>query len=429
MISELTKKATVVILVPAFKRESYEKEFCSERIIVVAAPVITPRALDVFFRFFYYYFVDTMTVKIIQQGDLLLQGRRVRYYVARVLTKIFGNSKALRQAIRFLDSMLVKDTIFNDIFDQYKPDVVYIPSITSDDEGLVLRQAKSRHIHTIGMVRSWDNITVNKGNIRVYPETLLTHSLFLKEDVVTYADMEKEKIEVVGMSHFDYYVSQSRIPREVFFKTYHGDISKKTIYFMPTGLSSPELDEKVFITLVKAIQTDSRFSDVQIMLSSHPNTNKSLLYAENKAMIVTIPGITYPGGKLTDKEITKEAMELMASSIYHSDVVINYQSTSSIDAAAFDKPIINIAWNEDGSKSYLKNIFVQYNFDHYQSILQSGGVAISHRKKDLLDLIYEYLNNPEKDKEARKQFLLEQNGGFTDGLASKRTADALLAFL
>jgi hypothetical protein len=62
VLKELKKGARVVVLVPAFKRDMYEKEFNDDRVTVVAAPPITFSFLDRFFRFFYYYFVNTFKV-------------------------------------------------------------------------------------------------------------------------------------------------------------------------------------------------------------------------------------------------------------------------------------------------------------------------------------------------------------------------------
>jgi hypothetical protein len=426
VLEELKKEAKVVILCPAFKRDLYEKEFGTSSVTVVAAPEIHFSRIDQFFRSFYYYFVNTNTVRIIQGEQFWITRRYFKWLYVRLLTLLIGNLRILRNFIRSLDKFFVKDTLFTSIFDTYKPDLVFIPSITSDDEGLVLRQAVSRRIKTVGMVRSWDNITVNKGNIRVYPDHLLVHGQILKDDVVRYADMDPDKITVVGMSHFDYYWNQARIPREEFFSQLGGDSSKKTIYFMPTGLSDLAQDKKTLAYLENAIRTDPRFRGAQLMLSSHPNTPKPIDYAAPETMVVALSAVFYPGGKFTDKEITKKDMELMASAIYHSDVVINYQGTTSIDAAAFDKPVINIAFDDYPNKPYLKSIRLHYDFDHYQPILKSGGVSVAHSLEEMLEIADMYLRHPEQHRENRRNMLLEQNGGYADGQASVRTASALL---
>lgn len=427
VLPELAKKAEVIIIVPAFKRDSYEKEFGGKAVTVIASPDIKYSALDKFFRAFYYYFVDTRTVRIIQQ-EQFLETNKTRYFLARLFTKIFGDIKIFRQILRLLDWTLVKDTTFKNIFDTHKPDIVFIPSITSDDEGLVLRQAKTRGTKTVGMVRSWDNITVNKGNIRVFPDKLLTHTEILKEDCIRYADYPRDRVEVVGMSHFDYYITDKRIPRDEFFKKIGGDPKKKTIYFMPIGLSDIEEDKYMLGLLETLVRSDKSFANVQLMLSLHPNATKPIDYAAPETLFIKPPKqIDFPGGKPTDREITREAMELMASAIYHSDLVVNYQGTTSIDVSAFDKPVINIAFDGSKERPYLKSVRRFYDFTHYQPILKTGGVRLARSGEELKSQIVEYLKHPELDHAGRKKITEEQCPKH-DGKASQRTAKAILNF-
>lgn len=429
VLSELIKKVQVVLVVPAFKKELYEKEFGSENVSIVDSPEIHYSRLDKFFRSFYYYFIDTETVRIIQQEQFILGGRRFRYLWSRIWTNIFGHTKVLRQIIRWLDGLLVKDTFFTPIFNQHKPDLVFIPSLTSDDEGLVLRQAKARRIPIVGMLRSWDNITVNKGNIRVSPDKLVLHTELLRDDVVRYTDYPAHRIEVVGMSHFDYYITDKRIPREEFFRKIGGDAKKRTIYFMPIGLSDIDEDKYMLSLLENWVKSDREFAGTQLMLSTHPNATKPIDYASSETLFIKFPDtIDFPGGKPTDREITKTHMELMASGIYHSDVVVNYQGTTSIDAAAFDKPVVNIVFDAHEGKPYLKSVRRFYDFTHYQPILESGGVRLAHSSDELKKEILEYLKHPERDREGRNRMVREQTFKY-DGKASERTATAILSLL
>lgn len=429
VLPELIKKANVVLIVPVFKKELYDKEFGNKHISIVASPKISYSRLERFFRSFYYYFVDTETVKIVQQEQFILGNRKFRYLWSRMWTNILGHTKILRQVIRWLDGLLVKDVLFTQIFVQYKPDLVFIPSLTSDDEGLVLREAKRRRIPTVGMFRSWDTITVNKGNLRVFPDKIVVHTELLKEDVMKHTDYPQSRIEVVGMSHFDYYLTDERIPREEFFKHLGGDAKKRTIYFMPIGLSDQNEDKYMLALLEGWVKNDPAFQNTQLMLSSHPNATKPIDYAAPETLLIKFPGvINFPGGKPTDREIIKGDMEMMASAIYHSNVVVNYQGTTSIDASAFDKPVVNIAFDRDKNKPYLKSVRRFYDFTHYQPILQSRGVRLAHSADELKKEILEYFKHPERDREGRERLVREQTFKY-DGKASERTARAILSLL
>lgn len=419
----------VVLVVPDFKRDLYEKEFGRENVIVVASPKIQYSKLERRFRSLYYFFIDTETVRIIQQEQFWITKKYVRYWYARFMTLLLGHIRLLRQLVRFLDEYFVKDTLFTKIFDEQKPDVVFIPSITSDDEGLVFRQARARNIPVVAMIRSWDNITVNKGNMRLMPEKLLVHSTIMKPETAHFADIPEERIEVVGMSHFDYYTNDARIPREEFFRKVGGNSSMKTVYFMPIGLSDQAQDKEMLGFMENILKTEPRLKNTQLMLSAHPNTDKQIDYAAPGTIVIKFPGVIhYPGGKLTDREITKEDMELMASAIYHADLVVNYQGTTSLDAAAFDKPVINIAFDEAPNKPYLKSVRRFYDFTHYLPLMRSGGVKIAWTKEELSGLMADYIEHPEQDRQNRR-VMLEEQGGVCGGKASEQTANAILSLL
>lgn len=431
MLKLLTEREDVriVIAAPEAKKEFYEKEFGGPRVSIGVLPKIQFSKLDKRIRSFYYFFVDTDTVRIIQAEQFLYTKRYVRYAYMRFMTKLFGNIPPLRKLVRFLDVLLVKDTAFAPLFDEYKPDLVVVPSITSDDESLALRQAKARGIRTVGMVRSWDNISVNKGNIRVMPDKLLVHTDILKWELEHFADADPRTVEVVGMSHFDHYFKKAPMSREAFMQKIGGDPKKPLVFVTLIGLSAADLDRHLVSVLEKGIRERADLKDVQLLVRSHPNEDKAVDFVDSTITHVNKPLMVSFPGKLTDREFTPEDIDLLANALYHSAIVINTQSTTTIDAAAFDKPVINVAFDEVPGKPYLKSIRRFYDYTHYLPILASKGVRLAHAESELLDLVALYLKDPNLDHDGRRAMLLEQNGGHADGSASRRTVDAIFSVL
>ena len=231
------KDLKIVILCPDIKKDYYEKNFGGGNFVFEGVSPVKPSRLDNFFRAFYYYFVDSITVRLIQGENYILSKRYLRYFFERFFTKIIGNLKFLRVLIRFLDRKLVRPEGYNHLFDKYKPDLVLVSSITADQDSMVLRAAKIRGVKTIGMIRSWDNLSVNKGNIRIFPDKLLVHNKYMLEDAVNLADYPREKIEVVGMPHFDYYTNSPRLSREELSKKLGMSTTKKIILCPMISLS------------------------------------------------------------------------------------------------------------------------------------------------------------------------------------------------
>jgi len=421
----------VVIIAPDFKQKYYQKEFSQSNIIIEGLSALEPIGGDRFFRSLYYYFVDTRTVKIVQQEQFILTGRYLKYFTIRLLTLIFGHLPLLRRLIRSLDNRLVGlNQEVESLFKRYQPDLIVASQVMADQDVMFLRSASRRHIRSIGMVRSWDNVTVNKGNVRVQPDKYIAQTEFMKNELVKYAEADVTKIAVVGLSHFDYYTDKNlRIPREDFVKSIEANSDKRYIYFMPIGLSDEGQDERMITALAQILTRREELKNYELLVTLHPNTSKTFSAKIPGVVFIDTSHslISFSDGKMTDREISKEAMEIMASSIYHSDLVINYQGTSSIDAATFDKPVINIAFDEK-TKPYLKSVRRFYDFEHYQPIIKSGGVRLAHSLSELEDLIVKYIEDPALDYEGRKRIINEQCYRL-DGQASQRTVNEILSAL
>jgi CDP-glycerol glycerophosphotransferase (TagB/SpsB family) len=108
----------------------------------------------------------------------------------------------------------------------------------------------------------------------------------------------------------------------------------------------------------------------------------------------------------------------------HSDVVINLASTVTIDAAVFDTPVINIAYNPALPASAWNYAEKWYSSTHYSNIVKAGGIRIAHSEAELIHHIQDYLHNPSRDKDGRRR-LVEEQCYRIDGKASERIVDAI----
>jgi CDP-glycerol glycerophosphotransferase (TagB/SpsB family) len=129
-------------------------------------------------------------------------------------------------------------------------------------------------------------------------------------------------------------------------------------------------------------------------------------------------------------EILEDDMEHLANSLYHAAVVITTTSTISIDAARFDKPIINMAFDGWEKRPFHKSVRRKFtrHHAHYQPIVKSGGVYIVNTFDEMPAAINRYLEHPEYEQEGRARIVREQCQ-FTDGKSGERIGKALLAQL
>ena len=117
------------------------------------------------------------------------------------------------------------------------------------------------------------------------------------------------------------------------------------------------------------------------------------------------------------------------NSIYHADLIITTASTITIDAVAFSKPVICVAFDGKGREPYWKSVKRYYhNYTHYIDLGKTGGFKIAYSHKELIKYVNEYFKNPSMDYSGRKK-IFEEFIWRLDGKSAERVASAVLEAL
>lgn len=426
----------LVILAPSLKVGEHAKEFHGDNLVFEGFGEL-PRhisAIDFFFYRLSLFYINSPTGRALRK-EWLYHGLHekkspFRYGVSISLLYIFGGSSFLRALCRFLDYHLIKDDRYAAFFDKYKPDLVFSPRIDSALDRSFLRHAKKRKIKTVGMISSWDNISYAKYPFRVLPDTLIVHNELIKQEAVRYLDMPEKHIMVTGMPHFDHYVTSRRISRKEFCKRVGiQDHTNRIILFASVGWENPTEWQDLKL-LDESIEKGELPKDLVIIFRLHPSLNNDIDMTQYSKHVVFDDSKTMVKNTHTHTEILEKDMNHLADSLHHADITINSCSTMSIDAAAFDKPIVNIAYDGWEKFPFHKSIAKAYTPArvHFQSIVKSKGTRIVYSHDDLLACIIQYFKNPERDREGRKRIVEEQCYKL-DGHAGKRVGEYILSRL
>ena len=105
--------------------------------------------------------------------------------------------------------------------------------------------------------------------------------------------------------------------------------------------------------------------------------------------------------------------------------MIAYTSSLNIDACAFDKPIVGIAFDGLQQNPYLKSAIRFLDWDHTKKMLFTNWAPFARNKEELIKYINLYLKNPNLNKKERAHFLSLQAWKM-DGKSGERIADFLL---
>lgn len=288
--------------------------------------------------------------------------------------------------------------------------------------------AKELNLKTSCMITSWDNFA-SKGRLPVKFDHYFCWSDLMKKELMEfYPFIQESQISVTGPPQFDYYFKKEfLLSKDEFFKKIGANLNKKLILWAAASQNQFPTEEQVIESFFKKMKNGAIKKESQLVLRAHPIGGlirfKKLL--ENNKEIIPMETNSEDPKFLLKWVPTKEDIIDLVNILYYSDVIINHCSTMTLDACAFDNPVINISYDiEKNSKleKYLKNC---YKYDHYTCVLDFQAVKIANSEDELIEEINEYLEKAETDSEGRKK-LLDLQIKYKDGKNSVRIAEKLL---
>ena len=352
---------------------------------------------------------------------------KISFYIFFLKTILLALNKF--KFLRILFSHIIETqypSYYNDLFQKYKIDKVVCSSLgTFVNDDFLMRAAKKKNIKTLGMMLSWDNSTT-RGYPGCKPTNVFAWTETMKREIEQLSDINGNKIYVTGSAQFDHYFHNLIITKKSFEKKFNLDEKKNTLFFATRGPNTFASNPEIINTICKAIK-NNQIKNSQLIVRIHPlhyTKDKIKNYEElfkfyNKLEIEfkDILKINYPifrdskNNLFLEKENTLDLHALLK----YSDVVINVFSTINIEGAIFNKPLINICY-QTNSDFYNKNIKSRYDIkidyeqDHNQRILKTGGVTNCWNDKELINGINLALNYPEKLSNERQQILYKEVG-------------------
>lgn len=417
----------VVVFCPDYKKEYFERNFKKNNIIIEGVDIRKNSRQDILFNYLGRSLVSTSTLDI-HRREIFLRNKTFLVFLFSFFLAFIGRFSLIKKLVRFLDQLTISKDEHREYFEKYHPALFFATDLFNTSDVHFLAEAKQRKIFTIGMVRSWDNIT-GKGLFRIKPDRIVVTNSIIKSEVIRYEDEKNDqKIEVVGLIELDFYInSHSICSREDFFNKIKLDSSKKTILFTPAGKRFYDADWYILEVLMEL--TKHEFPQVQILVRYPPNDDANLGDTEHKNnFAIDRPGRQFKENVFKDQELNLEDMIWLANVIYHTDMIVGYNSTLCIEMALFDKPIITVAFDESPNKPYLKSSRRFLNFSHVKEFHKTGCAKIAYSPQDLKEHIGLYLSHPQSDRINRQQMLIKQ-GEKKDGRSGERLALFLRKFL
>lgn len=413
----------------AEKAAYYQKEFKNERVIYEVVGKFQPPRYDGVFEYLKYRLLCNQTIDLRRRRALESGGSFFGYLVSFLMTRLFGHS-IFRRLARWLDFKIIKDSFFADYFDRYQPQAVFLAHLFGDIEVSMLREARQRGVCSVGMVNSWDKLT-GRAIMRLLPDKLIVFNEIMKDEAICYAEMRPADIWVTGVPQFDYYAVDKPSSRAVFCKKIGIDPKKKIIVYSPLGKSNSASDWDIIDMLQAWIDSGAIKGGTALLVRFPPND------FVDEAELKKRPGLHYdlPGVRFgnvrgfgLDWDMTAQDLRHLLDTLAQADLFVSYASTLVIDAAIFDKPVININFEVKSNQPISLRPTSFYVTDHYQKAMRTSGIRMTGTRDELLNWINNYLGDTSLDR-AGRQRLVQEQCGTVDGKAGERIAQKIISLL
>lgn len=420
----------LVVVIPSSKLEFYKKRFHTPNLIFEVLDGIGENWFGEFLSSFAFNLLRTRTIWFRQRERYLKYGNFPKFFLQRAVNFIFGPFLFSRKAVRWLDRFVPSDEGVLAIMKKYNPDLLLAPDVAFGIDRVFLRACKRSRIPVIGMVRSWDNLT-SKGTIQLLPDTLILYTERMRKQAIKYTGIANDDVIITGPPGYDEFFRPRPVSREEFCKAVGIDPKRRIILFAPfydrfTGSAVIMLN-----ALLDAIDNGKLPRDAHILVRYRPATpeippeqiRKSDHVSFSQPCQYYFPIKTEIAMSRKDWEFDEADLQLMINSLYFSEIMINTFSTLTIDAVAFDKPMVGIRYDADPETPPIHSVkYVPDRHDHYRELEDTKGVKLVYNNDELVDAINAYLKNPALDREGRQRMRDEQIQ-FYDGLCGKRVAD------
>ncbi len=312
---------------------------------------------------------------------------------------------------------------------ELKPSVLVVTGAFQFEQPAIFAAAKKLGIPTLAYIPSWDNITTKNRMVFKYDGYLVWSEQIKKELHEFYPATRNLPVYVVGAPQFDiFFQKRFHQTRAEFCLEQNLDPELPLIVY---AIGSPNFLKEHYGALEMAKKiAQNEFGKIQMLVRPHPiHDNAQLHNAFDKfAPQVQLQQTHNAGKQVAERSQDERQIREWINTFRHADLVINLSSTVTIDAAIFDKPIINLDFDPQPGQTDQALIYdINHRWNHFKPVAESGGVWLIKNFDELTVAVKSYLQNSSLHRAQRKQ-IVRYVCEYIDGRCAERMAQAIVEF-
>src|SRR5260370_30553497 len=123
--------------------------------------------------------------------------------------------------------------------------------------------------------------------------------------------------------------------------------------------------------------------------------------------------------------MTRADLARMAALLRHADVMVNFATTVTLEAAIVDTPTLLVAFSPIDPGEMQRYVVGLHFHMHYKALVERDLVPVAWERAQLVSWINRYLDDPDLYRHQRASIVREWVQ-FTDGASGRRLGDAIL---
>jgi hypothetical protein len=379
--------AQVVLLTPGVRDPAFVAEFAGERVKVVAQQPYTPSPMV-----------------------WRLMVRRWRY----------ARSAAMADVMHRLEERFIATPAdYARLFEEHQPAVVVSGDPLRPGDANLIATARRHGVPSLGSVRSWDNL---QKHLRTRADALTVWNSLNAHEAVSVDRYRPEQVTQVGAPQLDAYFQPPR--REISKEVLGLDPRKKTLLLATSSFTYDSEQTYLVDMLIDAIRSGEIHQPLQIVLRLHPDdrVGRYLKYRHAPEVVLDIPERYLATLGWT---MSCDDLERMTALLRCADVMVNFATTVTLEAAITDTPTLLVAFSSIDPEEMQRYVVGLHFKMHYKGLVERDLVPIAWDRRQLVSWVNRYLDDPSEYR-AQRASIVRDWVQFTDGQSGRRLGDAIL---
>jgi hypothetical protein len=304
-----------------------------------------------------------------------------------------------------------------------RPDVVFAAAPFEAADIALCRLAHETGIRTAAAVLSWDNPSSKSRMPPVHDRYFVWSDHMASDLVAAYPEIEPDRVVVTGTPQFDFHGSGRGASREGFCRALDLDPARPIVVYTASTERLVPGQAWVVERLCDAIDSGALPGRPQLLVRIHPlDGGASFEGLRGRGVRICRPW-TRGAADPIPAYPTAEDLDRLVATLRHAAVNVNFFSTTTLDFALCDKPVVNLAFDPPACRDAGVDVSLYYRYPHYRPVLEDGAVRLARSADELVGAVASYLRDPSLDREGRGRLVARLCGPV--GGAAERIADSL----